>query len=74
MATLVSNACHTPVAVFDEAEAAIGYVCSWYNISTRFVVLKPIDNTTMFEVKYQKDTLGFIREGICHNPTYIHRS
>lgn len=71
---LVSDECHKPVSTFDNSDDAIACVTGWTQTSNRLVQIKPISNSTMYAVVSIDSgrTLGYITEGIIHNPSVVY--
>lgn len=71
---LVSDLSHKPVSTFDNIDDAIAYIAGWYQRSARHIGLVQMTGTTMFKVLPLEDStriLGYITEGIPHNPTFV---
>jgi hypothetical protein len=82
---LVSDASHSPLAVFTFEEDAIRYLCELNQIGTRFSVIEhlpkenPCWNPTVMRVFVEADgpmpekTLGYLRSGVMieHTPRKI---
>ena len=70
---LVSNEAHKPVSTFDDLDDALACVAGWTQRSARFIELQSIPNTTILRVVTldDKHLLGFITEGVLHNPSIV---
>lgn len=73
MGFLVSSPNHKPEAFFESFENAEGYLCSKASVSRRFTGTREIPNSTMTELFNldNKETLGYIVEGIEYEPKYF---
>ncbi len=62
-----------PVSTFDDFEDAVACVCEWTQRSARYSVVERVCSLG-FEVRDSdtKEKLGYIQEGILHNPSVIH--
>lgn len=71
---LVSDTSHRPVSSFDELDDAIACVTSWYQRSTRHIILDQFLKSPMYRVVPSEDptrVLGYITEGVPHNPSVV---
>lgn len=71
---LVSDEAHKPVSTFDDLDDAIACITGWTQRSARFTKLIEIPKSTMFKVVCMDGniTLGYVTEGVVHNPSVVH--
>lgn len=70
---LVSDEAHKPVSTFDNLDDAIACIAGWTQRSARFTELVEIPKSTIFKVVSMGEniTLGYIIEGVLHNPSVV---
>ena len=68
---LVSDEKHTPTALFDNYDDALGYICSWHQIRPQFTTTGAISVNMEAIYSERKHILGYIRCGVTFNPSFV---